>query len=131
MLSAAKMNAPEPPVGSRTVMVVMGCQKAMSRSGPSQFWMASCANWRMSRLRVIKSLISVMADDTSLWVLAAGGASAGALRGGVGMDLDGPLPPLDAERRPERGAGGAASPRPMVKGPQPGVMASPMSLHHT
>src|SRR6266542_1822103 len=120
------MNAPEPPVGSRTVMVVMACHRAMSRSGPSQFWMTSCANWRMSRLRVIKSLISVMADDASLWVLSAGVASADASRGGVGTDLDGPLPPLDAERGPERGAGGAVSPRLTVKGPQAGVMGSPM-----
>ena len=58
ILSAAKRNAPEPQVGSRIVIFSMACQKARSSSGPSQFSIASCANWRMSRFSVIRSLMS-------------------------------------------------------------------------
>src|SRR6266478_9914114 len=62
-MSAAKMNAPEPPVGSRTVIEAMACQNAMSRSGPSDVWITSWANWRKSRLRVTSSLMSWIAVE--------------------------------------------------------------------
>ena len=86
MLRAAKRNAPEPQVGSRTEASRMACQKARRSSGPSLWAMTSLAKRSTSRLRVMRSFTTSASPDASLArtscvTLAAGDDFAPRLRG--------------------------------------------------
>ena len=65
-MRAAKRNAPEPQVGSRTATSRMACQKARSSSGPSLWAMTSLANRSTFRFSVMRSLTSRTSPAASL-----------------------------------------------------------------